>query len=144
MSLFTEPHSPQTIYMVASKAILRHLINVPLLLTFLILSCTHIPENLDKIDSFEWASDKNGCLGLRLKSLKELEATKDQLKGLTQEQTINFLGKPDKKEIFKRRQQLFTYYISGSESCQDKKTSPVYLQIRFNALGKSDEVIVIQ
>ena len=107
------------------------------------LSCTNAPD-LGKLSSNHWKSDKNGCLGKRLDLLPELIAIREKLKGQTQNQIIQLLGKPDQQEIYKRSQKFFTYYISGNNSCNDHEKDMVYLQIRFNALGNSNEVLIVK
>ncbi|MDH5398213.1 MAG: hypothetical protein OEX02_08710 [Cyclobacteriaceae bacterium] len=113
------------------------------LLLLSINSCT-VPVSIPGFDSDEWKRDKHGCLSLRPKQRPVLETNKSQLKQLTSEQIIQLLGKPERQELYSRSQTFYFYAISPDEKCNDRdKTTDnnAYLQVRFNALGKSDEII---
>jgi outer membrane protein assembly factor BamE (lipoprotein component of BamABCDE complex) len=92
------------------------------------------------MDIEKWKQDKWGCLNDRLKSLPALIEQKDKLKGLSQDDVVKLLGRPDKNELYKRNQKFFHYYIS-SEKC---KTDTIIqrLSFRFNAMGFAKEVLL--
>ena len=112
-------------------------------LTAISLSCTKTSD-LGNLNTLDWKSDENGCQGKRLKFLPELSSVRENLMGQTQNEIIQLLGKPDHQEIYKRSQKFFTYYISGNDTCKGSAKETVYLQIRFNALGNSNEVLIVK
>ena len=109
----------------------------------LLYSCDK-PVDLPDFDESQWQSDHNGCSGVRLQMLDNLEQAKEHIKGLSEDEVVRVLGKPDKNELYKRNQKFYIYEIDNAEECGQKTEGAdhVYLNIRFNATGLAKEVLV--
>lgn len=117
--------------------------NIFILLFPLTFYCTPLPELVD-FDAELWKSDKGGCNGSRIGQITNLMDQKDKIMGLDQPHVIKLIGNPDEHELSKRLQKFFIYHISGGEKCQDSQdsqTNNTKLSIRFDALGKANEVV---
>ncbi len=118
--------------------------NIFILLIPLTFYCTPLPVLVD-FDAELWKSDKGGCNGARFGQITSLMDQKDKIMGLDQPHVIKLIGNPDEHELSKRLQKFFIYYISGGEKCQDSQdsqTNNTKLSIRFDALGKANEVVL--
>jgi len=109
-------------------------------LSFLI-SCSS-PVDIDNFDKDKWSGDEYGCRGVRKHMVDNLLEQKNELEGLTQTEILAVLGKPDRHELYKRNQKFFIYNLSPGEKCDEGSSKPSVLQIRFNALGNANEIIV--
>jgi hypothetical protein len=101
------------------------------------------PVSIEGFDSGSWKSDQNGCNEDRLKQYKVLLNNQDDLLGLNSKQIIKKLGMPERNELYQRNQKFFIYNITPAPVCDleyDKKA--LFLFIRFNAVGLSQEVFV--
>lgn len=115
-----------------------------LVLGVFLTSCSKSVE-LESFDKEGWVSDKNGCGGDRKTIANVVMSQKDRLMGLEQKQLIELLGKPDKYELYKRSQYFFVYSVDPGSSCADfNKGRTANITIRFNALGKVNEVVYYQ
>jgi len=112
-----------------------------ILLIPLTFYCTPLPVLVD-FDAELWKSDKGGCNGSRFGQITSLMDQKDKIMGLAQPQVVKLIGNPDEHELSKRLQKFFIYYISGGKKCQDTQSSKTKLSIRFDALGKANEVVL--
>ena len=115
--------------------------NIFILLFPLTFYCTPLPEIVD-FDTDLWKSDKGGCNGSRIEQVISLMDQKDKIMGLDQPQVVKLIGNPDEHELSKRLQKFFIYNISGGEECQDNQNINTKLSIRFDALGKANEVVL--
>jgi len=109
----------------------------------LIFGCNSNVEDLKNFNEQTWMADSNGCEGQRLEMIDELVQVQEQLRGLSQTELTKLLGKPDRHELYKRSQKLFYYQISPGKACSADTEENVYLSIRFNAMGLSKEVIIM-
>lgn len=110
-------------------------------LFFLLVACgTPLPQ-LDGIDLEKWKGDKNGCQGERLRFLGPLQSQHEKLKGLSQDDIVKLLGRPDKNELYKRNQKFFFYALTPGKACGSANETQ-QLSIRFNAMGLAKEVII--
>ncbi len=110
------------------------------ILFFVVTGCSKPLPTLEKIDIEKWKGDKWGCLNNRLKSLPALIEQKEKLKGLSQDDVVSLLGRPDENELYKRNQKFFHYYINSKKCKSD--TIAQRLSLRFNAMGFAKEVLV--
>lgn len=111
---------------------------------FLAFSAFACNKPLPTITSFStqtWQKDPHGCNGYRARTEAELAKEADNLRGLSQMQIVNVLGKPDQNELYKRNQKFFYYWLSGSPICGEKKVAK-RLSVRFNAMGYAKEVLI--
>lgn len=69
---------------------------------------------------------------------------KSELLGNGQTQIKEWLGNPDQHQLYKRNQKFFIYYLEPGPSCKNNDPKNQYnrLEIRFNALGKVNEITV--
>lgn len=112
-------------------------------LTVLLVSCGSKPIQLKNFDKEGWVNDKDGCSGARKSIVGTIIDQKDLLMAKEQEQITELLGKPDRHELYKRSQYFLVYSIEPGSSCPDfiadKKVAN--LSIRFNALGRVNEIV---
>lgn len=106
-------------------------------------SCGSSPE-LKGFDAQIWKQDKKGCQHQRIQLIDTLLAQKDQLLHLTPNATIRYLGNPDEQELYEHRQRFFKYFIDPAPSCSAQDSLHRFLQIRYDALDKSSEIVVQQ
>ncbi|UII30751.1 hypothetical protein LVD17_20875 [Fulvivirga ulvae] len=109
----------------------------------LLYSCNKAID-IPGFDESKWQSDHNGCSGARLQMMDNLEQTKEHIKGLSEDEVVRVLGKPDKNELYKRNQKFYIYEIDNAPECEPNPgdTDHIYLNIRFNATGLAKEVLI--
>jgi len=110
-------------------------------LALLFITCGKPLPDLSPIDLGLWKEDKGGCKQLRQTFLEELKNQKDELKGLSEKDIINVLGRPDHNELYKRNQKFYYYDIEPGKSCNDQAAGQ-QLVIRFTAMGYAKEVSI--
>lgn len=95
------------------------------------------------LDTDQWSGDTNGCKEYRSELLDEHPALLDDLKGKSEDVILKWLGKPEKNELYSRSQQFYMYSIDPGESCEGvSQNTGRYLQIRFSATGRAQEVMI--
>lgn len=112
------------------------------LLLGLLGSCTKPLPTLEGMDVSKWKDDKNGCFGNRQEMEPALTQQMNKLKGLSEMDIVDLLGRPDENELYKRNQKFFSYYVTPGPDCQDPAELPTKLVIRFNAMGYAQLVSV--
>ena len=118
-----------------------------ILLLFIVLLLATIGCNqsasVGNFDAESWKSDQNGCKEDRLKLYQSLLNNQDDLLGLNNRQIVKLLGMPERNELYQRNQKFFIYDLSPSSVCQtDYDGARLFLFIRFNAVGLSQEIFV--
>lgn len=117
-----------------------------IILTYLFLICitpSCIQKHTVNFDSELWRSDINGCMEKRAGMYNEVLSNKDEILSLTNKQLIRIMGNPDKYELLKRNQKFFIYNITPGRDCStNEEARPLFLIIRFNAVGLSSEVFI--
>ena len=100
-------------------------------------------RNIEEFDSKLWKSDRHGCAGQRLLIKHDLKMSRDHLMGLSENDILRVLGKPDRQELYRRSQKFFVYYITPAAKCEKTihSDSGSLLKIRFDALGEANEII---
>lgn len=111
------------------------------LLFFLLTCCGNPIPQMDGINMQQWRTDKNGCRGERLRYLNPLQTQREKLKGLSQDEIVELLGRPDQNELYKRNQKFFYYSLTPGKDC-GLATVARRLSIRFNAVGLAKEVVI--
>lgn len=107
---------------------------------FMSWGCASTPD-IPGFDEAAFRQDAGGCEGIRNGMKEQVFAIEDELKGLSQRQVMNVLGRPDKHELASRGQKSFVYYIEPSSDCgQNHTTAPLTMYIRFSALDAVTEV----
>ena len=110
-------------------------------LSVLFITCGKPLPDLAPIDLAQWKEDKGGCKHQRLTFIEELKIQKDELKGLSEKDIIQVLGRPDHNELYKRNQKFYYYDIDPGKSCHDQVAGQ-QLVIRFTAMGYAKEVSI--
>jgi hypothetical protein len=118
-----------------------NLISVFILLLTIFISCLNENKPLLTFDVDGWKNDKWGCSGNRLKLANELKKAKEELKGLNQREIANLLGQPDQRELYKRNQVFYTYFMAGSDKCSNTSQAKKTFIVRFNSLNQANEFI---
>jgi hypothetical protein len=96
---------------------------------------------LDGIDLKQWKDDRNGCNHFRQKLIDTLIPQKDKFLGLSEDDVISLLGRPDQNELYKRNEKFFKYFLEPGPSCKSD-TSFMILSIRFNSVGLAKEAAI--
>ena len=72
-----------------------------------------------------------------------MDREKEKLLGLTEQQIITLLSRPDQNELYKRNQKFYYYYLEPSQQCVAATAGhAMQLVIRFNAMGVAKEVSI--
>ncbi len=112
-----------------------------LLFLFLCQAC-HSPKKFDRFDAPGWRSDPLGCKGNRQRLAVEFEKIRRELRGLSQTEIMELLGKPDIQGLSTRHQKFFVYYLVTGPQCQNPpaESTARTVAVRFGALGYVTEV----
>lgn len=114
-----------------------------LIFTCLLSACNDAGIDTEGFDLATWKDDKKGCANKRLMLLEDFEKkVKPKLEGLSEMQVANLLGKADFALLAERNQKFYRYYIEEGEQCQKNKQAR-YVNIRFNATNRVNEVTII-
>ena len=111
------------------------------LLIFLSQCSKPLPA-LEGIDLVKWKSDKGACLAERKQMIATLDKQRDKLKGLSEADIIQLLGRPDQNELYKRNQKFYYYTLRPTATCPQPDSIKQRLSIRFTAMGIAKEVII--
>ncbi len=115
-----------------------------LLITFIaaLSACGSSPAP-SYIDIEQWTADHNGCMGYRKTVMEEHPELTDDLKGLSEETILQWLGKPDKNELYKRNQKFYIYLLDAGPACNGSVSNGGNdLHIRFSATNRAKEVMI--
>ncbi|MFN8353876.1 MAG: hypothetical protein U0Y10_05510 [Spirosomataceae bacterium] len=130
--------------------ILKDLKSIPLryvtaLLVVMSMAACH-PEKTAQlgktIDLEKWRSDRGGCHEFRTTQMTTLKAAEGLIKGLTQNEVAEALGKPDRQQLADRNQKFFVYFLEKGPHCDDIKqvSEARSVAFRFSALGLVTEI----
>jgi outer membrane protein assembly factor BamE (lipoprotein component of BamABCDE complex) len=109
----------------------------------LLSSCGQPLPTLEHVDLKIWSEDKNACSGKRATMTDAIESQKEKLLGLSENQIVDLLGRPDHNELYKRNQKFYYYFLEPAPNCANTKVDRTHqLIIRFNAMGLAKEVSV--
>lgn len=111
-----------------------------ILLFFFLIGCNE-PIDTGNFDSQAWKNDRNGCKADRIEIYEDLAAIKENLIGLNEMEIQDLLGKPDRKEISKRSQRFYKYYLEPGPECGEVPGTAATFEIRFGALGYANELV---
>jgi outer membrane protein assembly factor BamE (lipoprotein component of BamABCDE complex) len=114
-----------------------------LFLVVLFSSCGQSLPTLENIDLKIWSRDKNACDGTRATMTDALDRQKEKLLGLSENQIVSLLGRPDHNELYKRNQKFYYYFLEPAPNCPTAKSTRAHqLIIRFSAMGMAKEVSI--
>lgn len=108
---------------------------------FFLFSCYSTPK-IEGFDPKIWRVDLRYCDQSKLALAKVLIDHKDQLLGEGQAQIKKFLGQPDEHELYRRTEKFFYYNLTPGDTCDIE--SPRRLSIRFDALDRAKEIMIIE
>lgn len=116
----------------------------------ILFGCVHCgsPEAPEGFDNRLWRTDPMGCQNKRTAQLDDfLKIIKPHLlnHALREPQVRDLLGKADAIEIAERGMKFYKYYVEAGRQCPDKSNTRKgrYIQIRFDALNRVNEVALI-
>ena len=116
------------------------------LIAFILIVVGSCQSNIafDSFDVDTWKKDRNGCQGSRMDLLPDLLNEQEKIIGLNQKSVSRSLGRPDRQELYVRNQKFFIYFVDPSASCSEQiaKKQPRQLHLRFDAIGKVNEISV--
>ncbi|AWW32804.1 hypothetical protein DN752_23140 [Echinicola strongylocentroti] len=120
---------------------------LPSIIIVLILAVfTSCVSKLDtgNINMENWKNDRNGCKGLRIKDLDELQSLKNTFLEATNQELIVTFGRPDRVELLSKSQSFFFYFLEPSSECDNhnNKKEPLKALFRLNAINKVSEVTI--
>jgi hypothetical protein len=107
----------------------------------LLVACGKPLPTMNGIDLKQWKEDRNGCNHFREKLIETLVPQKDKLLGLSEDDVVSLLGRPDQNELYKRNEKFFKYFLEPGPPCRND-SSDVILSIRFNSVGLAKEATI--
>jgi hypothetical protein len=112
------------------------------LLTLTLAFSCRFKKDTGSIDMDNWLSDRNGCKGLRIKDLKEIERLKNSFLGADNQALIVTFGRPDRVDLIDKSQTYFTYFLEPSIRCDEAepKKEPLRVLFRLNSIERVSEV----
>lgn len=113
---------------------------LPILGLVILLGCSD--KKIPGFDAEVWKNDKNACKNQRISQLNALILEKSVIMGISQQEVVTLLGRPDKNELYSRGQKFFLYSVSPNEICSGANTNSKTLRIRFNALNSVSEITI--
>jgi hypothetical protein len=129
----------------ALRSFCRFRIGLPVVVTLLaaLLGGCQSAGKFAEFDSGVWKNDRLGCGGKRQELRGQFDKIRLELKGSTQDQVINVLGKPDFQRLYQRNQKFYIYFMEPGTQCEGKsETSQARtVVLRFSAIGLVTEVL---
>ena len=119
---------------------MRSLLSI--LILFSVLSCGRKTPELAGIDKDQWKEDRNACTGYRKATSLAMEQEMKKLKGLSENDIISLLGRPDQNELYKRNQKFYSYFLLPGQPCPQPDSLSRKLVLRFNAMGYAQQVSI--
>ena len=97
---------------------------------------------IDNFNSDAFRKDKLGCLGTRQQMQPDFERIRLQLKGLSENELLDLLGKPDFQQLSTRNQKYYIYFLEKGRQCENKfaATPSKTAVFRFSAIGLVTEI----
>lgn len=115
-------------------------------LFFLGLVACSSPVELEGTDLEGWKSDTFGCELIRSNEIDNIMNQKSRLEGVSSDDLVATLGKPDQVELYKRSQKFLVYFIDPGPQCSGNEEIQEFrvLKVRVDALGTVKELILIK
>lgn len=109
--------------------------------TFLLTACGNAIK-IDGFDTQKWIDSSQACNNYRADKAPLILNNKEKLLAKTQNEIERLLGKAEEHELYTRNQKFFHYRISQPNNCSETN-NPEYLSVRFNAIGRAQEVQMV-
>ncbi|MDQ3534392.1 MAG: hypothetical protein M3421_02060 [Bacteroidota bacterium] len=99
---------------------------------------------IEGFDLQAWKDDKLGCKGVRDQLVPILLEQRDSIVGLSEAEILKALGRPDFQELSRRNQKFYYYHVLPGQQCEGGLSGETNqtLQIRFNSVGYTNEIIM--
>ncbi|WP_258104616.1 hypothetical protein [Marinoscillum sp. MHG1-6] len=98
---------------------------------------------LENFDDLAWRQPLKPCDSAKLVLAKAVVDQQDKILSKGQAEVKGLLGNPDEHELYTRNEKFFYYNLTMSDSC-GKAQSAKRLSIRFDALDRAKEVMIIK
>ncbi len=102
-------------------------------------SCNSKKPDFKNFDFNKWNSDRKGCKNLRLTQKTALNALKQDIKGVSQNDIAEIFGRPDAQILDERNKKIYVYYLETGEQCLNeriqKPSQSETVALYFNAVG---------
>lgn len=105
-----------------------------------LLTACYSRLSIEGLDTEQWMLNED-CSTFRSEHVALVMESKEVLLEATQNEIESVLGPADEHELYERNQKFFHYRITPSDACE-KHPSVQYLSIRFNALGRANEIML--
>jgi hypothetical protein len=112
-----------------------------ILLLVLFSSCYKTLE-MEGFDKEKWNTSISECDTYRLEIAPLLLEKQEVILEGTQNEVESLLGQASEHELYERNQKFFHYRLTPNDECGDFKNVE-FLSIRFNAIGRANEVQVV-
>ncbi len=114
---------------------------VSIVMTLALISCNS--GNEPKIDWEQWRNDVSGCSGYRNSQIDLLREFLSEIEKMNSNDIVDLMGQPDDKNLLKRSQRDYRYYLEPNY-CGDDTPASIFLWIRFGAIGNVSECLIIE
>ncbi|MGK7396873.1 MAG: hypothetical protein ACNS62_20015 [Candidatus Cyclobacteriaceae bacterium M3_2C_046] len=112
-----------------------------ILVFFSILYSCNNGVKFEGFDDQVFRNDRNGCEGHRLSQVDQLKKLKSSLEGLSRNQVIQLLGRPDASELYRRGQIIYRYHLAPAPACPVSNADQyLVMEVWINALGIVSEI----
>lgn len=112
----------------------------------LLTTCDAPAPELPGLDPAAFRADRSGCAGYRDAHRLILKSLSPRLLGLREGQISRLLGLPDATELGDRGQRVYLYRLTPGPACgaNSRALEPTLLRVRFNAVEKVSEALVME
>ena len=99
-------------------------------------------KKIKGFDTTTWQADRLGCGGQREALRQSFDTIRQELKGLTQDEVLDVLGKPDFQRLYERNQKFYVYFLEPGAQCEGKADASRArtVVLRFSAIELVTEV----
>lgn len=108
-----------------------------------LLSSCYSSPSIEGFDKELWKTPISYCDQDKVNLANVLVDNKDKLLGEGQTQIKKLLGQPSEHELYRRTEKFFYYNLTPGDTCTNVQT-PKRLSIRFDALDRAKEVMIIE
>lgn len=107
-----------------------------IIILFIVTSCGK-PINKGNFNDKAWREDALACQNIRKNLLPEFDKIKENLRGISEKQLQNLLGKPEATSLTDQSERLYIYYLEPGSQCQEqhKISNANKLMARISSLG---------
>ena len=111
-----------------------------LILLLMHFACSTKPTVPDNFDQEAWQSDPRGCKGVRAQVMERFFPNKSALIGLSENEVLALMGKPDRQQLYQRNQKFYFYNLDKGPLCGDSSHVANEIYLRMSATFQVTEV----